>query len=159
MSSEKVKKAAPPTEEKLAVPQFELTEIGSAADDETGSIRISENVIAAVVRKYTMEVKGVARFASNTLVSGIAEMIGRRSSESNVVVDVDGDAVSISVTLVLHFGVRIPEVAALVQDVVRTRVEELTGKQVGKVNVVVQDLEEPGAEKKPHEPEVRAEQR
>ncbi len=111
-------------------------------ETEGGTIRISENVIAAVVRKYTLEVSGVIRFASGSLVGGLAEMIGRKNLESSVVVDLEGDAVNIAVTLVLEFGVRIPEVCALVQDVVRTHVEELTGKHVAKVDVVVQDLEE-----------------
>ena len=115
-------------------------------EGEYGAVRISENVIAAVVRKYTLEVKGVVRFATGSIVGGLAEMIGRRSAESSVVVDLDGDAVNIAVTLVLEFGVPIPEVAALVQDVIRSRVEELTGKHVTKVDVIVQDLENPRAE-------------
>ncbi len=110
--------------------------------DESGAVRISENVITAVVRKYTLEVPGVIRFASNTLVSGLAEMIGRKSSESNVVVNLENDAVVISVTLVLEFGVCIPEVAGLVQNIISTKVEEITGKHVAKVDVIVQDMEE-----------------
>jgi uncharacterized alkaline shock family protein YloU len=54
--------------------------------------------------------------------------------------------VNIGVTLVLEFGVHIPTVATLVQDVVREKVEQLTGKQVMRVNVTVQDLEEPSAD-------------
>jgi len=38
--------------------------------------------------------------------------------------------------------VRIPDVAQAVQDVVRLRVEELTGKHVNRVNVLVHDLED-----------------
>jgi uncharacterized alkaline shock family protein YloU len=95
-------------------------------DEETegGTIKISENVIAAVVRKYTLEVDGVVRFASS------------------MVIDLDEDTVNISVTLVFRFGVRIPDVAQAVQEVVRLRVEELTGKHVSRVNVLVHDLED-----------------
>lgn len=109
--------------------------------DEENTIRISENVIAAIVRRYVLEVSGVVRFANPSIVGGLAEMIGRRTNEGSVVVDLEGDAVNIAVNLVMAFGVRIPEVAALVQDVVRTRIEELTGKHVARVNVTVQDLE------------------
>jgi len=111
-------------------------------EDEGGAIRISENVITAVVRKYTLDVQGVVRFASSSIVGGLAEMIVRKNRESSVAVELEGDSVEISVTLILEFGVKIPEVAALVQDVIRTRVEEITGKHVSKVNVIVQDLEE-----------------
>lgn len=114
--------------------------------EEGDAVRISENVISAVVRRYTLEVDGVLRFASNTIVSGLAEMIGRRSHESNVIVDLTDDEVVISVTLVLEFGVRIPEIAAAVQEVIREKVESITGKRVNRVNVVIQDLEEPPSE-------------
>ena len=117
-------------------------EVVTSEETDNGSIRISEDVIASVVRKYTLEVDGVIRFGSGSLVSGLAEMIGRRSQESSVTVELDGDSVNISVTLVLRFGVKVPEVAALVQDVIRSRVEELTGKHVSSVDIVVQDLQD-----------------
>jgi len=115
-------------------------------EEEGDAIRISDSVIAALVRKYTLEVPGVIRFATGSIVGGIADMIGRKSRDSSIVVDHEGDIVCISVTLVVEFGVKIPEVAPLVQDVIRTRVEEQTGQHVQRVNVTVQDLEDKSAE-------------
>ncbi len=117
-------------------------EIITADESEDGAIRISENVIAAVVRKYTLEINGVIRFASTSIVGGLAEMIGRKSQDSSINVRLEGEAVNIAVTLVMRFGVKVPEVASLVQDVIRNRVEDLTGKHVTRVDVLVQDLEE-----------------
>jgi uncharacterized alkaline shock family protein YloU len=111
-------------------------------ENEGGFIKISESVIAAVVRKYTLEVDGVIRFAPQGIGGALAGMVGKRSYESSMVVEMDDDSARISVTLVLEFGVRIPDVAQMVQDVIRTRVEELTGKHVSRVNVIVQDLED-----------------
>jgi len=149
MSSKQDKKAAPDAAKDVAAqarpPQPPPPKVEE--EDEGGTIRISENVIAAVVRKYTLEVQGVVRFATGSIVGGLAEMIGRKSAEGSVVVDLEGDSVDITVTLILEFGVKIPEVAALVQDVIRSRVEELTGKHVNRVNVIVQDLEEVVREK------------
>ncbi len=119
------------------------SEVATLEDDgDGGTIQISENVIAAVVRKYTLAVDGVVRFAGGGLVGGIAGMLTKRSYDTSMVIDMDEDTVSVSVTLVLRFGVRIPEVAQTVQDVIRRRVEELTGKQVARVNVLVYDLED-----------------
>ncbi|MFA4944311.1 MAG: Asp23/Gls24 family envelope stress response protein [Lentisphaeria bacterium] len=108
-----------------------------------GEIRISDQVIGAIVRKYTLEVPGVIRFATKSLVGGLVEMIGRKSPDNNIVVEWDGDQVDVSVNLVLAFGCNVPEVAATVQEVIRAKVREMTGKGAGRVNVTVQDLEEP----------------
>lgn len=110
--------------------------------EDFNTIRISENVVASVTRKYVLQIDGVVRFASGSIVSGLAEMIGRKSQESSIVVDMEGDEVRIAVNLVLKFGVRVPDVAEAVQNVVRTKVEELTGKNVTGVRVTIQDLQE-----------------
>lgn len=119
-----------------------VEETANQTEDAADSVRISENVIASVTRKYVLQVQGVVRFASGSLVSGLAEMIGRKSQESSIVVSLDGEAVHIGVNLVLQFGVKVPEVAAAVQDIIRSKVEELTGKHVTAVRVTVQDLQE-----------------
>ncbi len=126
-------------------PEVTVPEIISEEVNEAGTIRISENVIAAVVRKYTLEVDGVIGFAAGGFGGALADMIHKRRYESSVMVNLEGDAVNIAVTLVLQFGVRIPDVAANVQDVVRSQVKELTGKNVTKVDVIVQDLQEEAA--------------
>ena len=124
---------------------------GSSNEENTvgDSIRISENVISSIVRKYTLGVPGVVRFATNSIVSGLAQMIGQKSQDSNIVVDLSSEQVNLSLNLVLAFGVNVSEVAARAQEVVRTKVEELTGKKVLRVNVTIQDLDEPAKSKEP----------
>lgn len=141
------KKSSKNTDKQARPPVTPEPELIPSEENDDGSIRISENVIAAVVRKYTLEVDGVVRFASSTIVGGLAEMIGRRNQEGSVAVHLEGEAVNISVTLILEFGVKVPEVASLVQDVIRSRVEDLTGKHVTSVDVIVQDLEDMSTEK------------
>jgi len=88
------------------------TDLLMEEENEAGTIRISENVIAAIVRKYVLEVAGVVRFATGSPLGSIAEMFGRKNSESNLIVDLEEEMVNISVTLVLEFGAKIPDVAA-----------------------------------------------
>lgn len=116
--------------------------ISEPEEIEGGTIRVSDAVIGAIVRKYALEVPGVVRFASVSLVGGLAEMIGRKTADSNIVIDMENGSVAISVNLVLAFGSRVPEVAAAVQEVIRGKVEEFTDKKVSRVNVTVQDLDE-----------------
>lgn len=115
----------------------------SEDETDTGAIRISENVVAAIVHKYVLAIEGVVRFASGSLVGNIGEFFGRPDPERRLQVDLEDDCVNIGVSLVLEFGVHIPSVAGQVQDTIRGKVEELTGKQVMRVNVTVQDLEDP----------------
>jgi len=110
-----------------------------------GEIQIAPDVVAAVVRKYTLEVPGVVRLAGQSFVGGLAEMFGRGSQHSSIQVEWDGDRVDLSVTIVIRFGEHVPTVAAHVQNVCRKYIEEITGKQVGKVNVVVHGLEDTDA--------------
>ena len=113
---------------------------------EYGSIQISEDVIAAVVRRYTLSVPGIARLAGQTLVGGLAQMIGKRMHDRSIIVDFESNHVNITVTIVIKFGEHVPSVAATVQNICRKYVEELTGQRVGKVNVIVQGLEVEGEE-------------
>ena len=117
------------------------------ADEAIDSIRISENVIASVTRRYVLQIDGVVRFHSGSLVSGLAEMIGRKSQDRSIVVTLDGEEVHIGVNLVLRFGVKVPEVASAVQNIIRSKVEELTGKHVSGVRVTIQDLQDVEEEK------------
>jgi uncharacterized alkaline shock family protein YloU len=128
-----------------------LPDAGTAGGDEgPGTIRISEDVICAIVRRCTLEVAGVVRFASPSIVGGLAEMIGRKSHDSSIVVELgERNTVAVSLNLVLAFGTHIPEVAAMVQESVRRTVSEATGMSVARVNVTVQTLDDPGREAAP----------
>ena len=115
---------------------------GAGEENGEGTIRISEDVIAAIVRKSTLNIPGVVRFASTTLAGGLAEMIGRKTRDSSVVVDMEDGIVAVSANLVLAFGCRIPDVAAAVRERIRHDVEEMTGMRVVRVNVTIQNLDE-----------------
>ncbi len=110
-------------------------------ENDMGTIQISDDVIAAVVRKYTLSVPGVARLVGQSIVGGLAGIIGKRIQDRAIRVEMDGERVSISVSIIVRFGEHVPTVATNVQNIVRKFVEELTGQQVGRVNVVVQNLE------------------
>jgi len=122
---------------------------------ETGDIQISQSVLNTIVRKFTLEVDGVIRFQSQSLMDGMLDILGKRSSDRSVVIEQgeDGNAI-ITLTLVMRFGVIIPAVAQKLQETIKSKVEELTGYKVSRVNVNVCDLEMPLAkEKKNDEPE------
>ncbi|MEA2013359.1 MAG: Asp23/Gls24 family envelope stress response protein [Verrucomicrobiota bacterium] len=112
-------------------------------ENDTGVVRISENVINSIVRHYTLSVPGVIRFASSGIVTGLAEMIGKRGVDSSTRVDIRGEFVSVYVALVIEFGKSVPEIAEQIQTLISTKVKKMTGKEVSKVDVTIQDLEMP----------------
>lgn len=150
-----VEESAETTELKATVVNASDLEVDAAPD--AGVIQISERVFAALARRFTLEVDGVIGFANSGLVGGIAGMIHKRNFENSLVVDLEEDFVNISVTLILRFGVCIPEVAQMVQDVLRNRIGEMTGKNVMRVNVFVQDLQDDSVDEIEEVPEPVAE--
>lgn len=115
------------------------TEIGVAGEGQT-SVRIADEVVSAVAAMAAMEVEGVASMAGGLAV-GLSEMLGRRNPQKGVKVEVTDRAATIELTLSVRYGVRIPDVAARVQENVRRVVEQMTGLQVAAVHVHVTGVE------------------
>ena len=115
---------------------------------EMGDVKIHENVIAALVRQAALEQEGVSRLAGSALVDDIANLVGSRRMQARAInVELAEDSrVGIEIKLNLVFGYRIPEVAERVQKAVISTVEEITGMTVMRVNVLIQEIEEPVVE-------------
>ena len=69
-------------------------------------------------------------------------MIGKKTSSSPVQVVIENDCVLVTVNAIVSFGAHIPTVAEEIQNLISTKVEEITGKSVAKVNVIISDLKE-----------------
>ena len=112
---------------------------------EMGDIKIHENVVASLVRQAALEQEGVSRLAGSALVDDIANLVGSRRMQSRAITVELGDdgRVGIEIKLNLVFGFRIPDVAERVQKAVIGTVEETTGMTVTRVNVVIQEIEDP----------------
>jgi len=122
---------------------------------EIGDVKIHENVISTLVRQAALEQEGVSRLAGSALVDDIANLVGSRRMQARAITVELGDdnRVSIEIKINLLFGYRIPEVAERVQKAVIRTVEEVTGMVVPKVNVLVQEIEDPA---EPEEEEAAA---
>ena len=115
---------------------------------EMGDVKIHENVVAALVRQAALEQEGVSRLAGRALVDDIANLVGSRRMQARAIsVELGEDGrVGIEIKLNLIFGVRIPDVAERVQRAVINTVEEITGMTVVRVNVLIQEIEDPVVE-------------
>lgn len=132
--------------EQQAVPPAQKWPIADETRDETsmGAVRIHNNVIAVIAHEAASRVAGVAEL-SGTLVDELADMIGKRSRDRGIRVAVeDENSIVIELTVVLEYGVKIPDVCARLQTEVRESVEEMTGKSVQAVNISVQSIRRAG---------------
>ena len=115
---------------------------------EMGDVKIHENVVSALVRQAALDQEGVSRLAGSALVDDIANLVGSRRMQSRAIsVELGEDGrVGIEIKLNLIFGYRIPDVALRVQKAVISAVEETTLMTVTRVNVLIQEIEDPVAE-------------
>ncbi len=101
-----------------------------------GSINISEDVIASMVRNAVLEVEGVAGLA-NTAGAEISELLGIRTLTKGVKVQfVDGKVV-VDTILTVSYGSNVVKVARTVQERVLAAVQATTGLEKVEVNVHV----------------------
>ena len=119
----------------------------SEQGNELGNVQIHDNVISIIVRKTVMATEGVARL-SGSIVDSIGELVGsRRRSSSAISIIHEDDKVTIEVKVNILFGFKIPDVSKAIQTQIIQEVENITGINVAKVGVIIQEIEEPPAVK------------
>ena len=104
-----------------------------------GSIRIADEVVKVIAGLAAIEIKGVAGM-SGGLVGGIAEMLGRKNLAKGIKVEVGEKEAAVDLYVIMEYGIRIPDIAAQIQESVKNAVERMTGLVVVEVNVNVQGV-------------------
>lgn len=120
-----------------------------------GELVISEEVISAIATNAAKDVDGIAGFCNrpvdvvNTIKKGSLKVM------SPVRVLADGEDLNISIYVNMLPGKKIRQVAEEVQRAVKESVQNMTGKLVSKVNVIIAGLEfdQPESETEPCETE------
>jgi len=106
---------------------------------ELGAVRVHHGVIAVIARLAALKVPGVVDMSSS-FTDGIASMISKHAGDRGIKVDVEGQMVSLELNIIIAYGVRIPQVAWRIQNDVRRAIEDMTGKKVKAVDVVIQGV-------------------
>ncbi|MBI2440504.1 MAG: Asp23/Gls24 family envelope stress response protein [Lentisphaerae bacterium] len=107
-----------------------------------GAIRIHNSVMAAIARLAALKVPGVVEM-SGSFAEGLASMVSKASFDRGIRVDIADQKVNLELHIVIAFGVRIPQVAWRLQNEVRQAIEDMTGKKVGLINVIIQGVKTP----------------
>ncbi len=120
-----------------------------------GELVISEEVISAIATNAAKDVDGIAGFCNRPVDEVNDIMKGSVKVMSPVRVLADGEDLNISIYVNMLPGKKIRQVAEEVQQAVKESVQNMTGKLVSKVNVIIAGLEfdQPESETEPCETE------
>lgn len=103
---------------------------------EHGKVVYASEVIAAIAALSAQEVDGVVSLTGGTKVRW-----GKKVNPKGVRVNITGDEVILYLYLSMRYGVKITEVAWVVQENVKKAVENMTGLVVSQVNVHIDGLD------------------
>ena len=108
--------------------------------ENSGEIKISNDVITAIAAQALAEIKGVQMAA--TVAEGFVDKLVKKNSQRGVKIYLDEATknADVDVHIVIAYGVNIPEISWKVQEAVKKNVEAMTDISVQKVNVFVDNV-------------------
>lgn len=104
--------------------------------EEGGSINISDDVIATMVKTAVKEVESISALA-NTAGPAVAELLTKKSVAKGIKVQFGEDEIIIDVAVLVKYGCNVINVAKTVQEHVTNAVQSMTGLEQVTVNVHV----------------------
>jgi uncharacterized alkaline shock family protein YloU len=105
-----------------------------------GRISIADNAIVTIVHDAVLSCYGVVDMAPRSLGSAISRRLGFSSEARGIDISVNGNRVTIELSVVMEYGTPIFTVASNVMQAVKFQVEQVLGMDVERVNVNVDGL-------------------
>jgi uncharacterized alkaline shock family protein YloU len=102
-----------------------------------GKTTLTPDVLLTIARMAALEVEGVKRMAP--VKGGVNSLFGRGNEGVRMVVE--DSNVLVDLYLVLDSDINIREVSRTVQQTVARAIAEMTGLEVGHVNIHIEDIE------------------
>ncbi len=107
--------------------------------DSDGDVCISDDVIATIASIATKTVDGVFEM-SGTITGGLVELFGKKNPSKGAKVTINNNTVKIDMYVVVSYGIKIPDIAEEIQQIVKSEVEAMTGLKVVEVNVNIEGI-------------------
>ncbi len=102
-----------------------------------GKTTLTPDVLLTIARMAALEVEGVNRMAP--IKGGVNSLLGRGNDGVRIMVEDSNTFVDLY--LVLDYDVNIREVSRTVQQTVARAIAEITGLEVGHVNIHIEDID------------------
>lgn len=103
-------------------------------DEDLGTVKIADDVVAMIAGLAATEVEGVAAMAGN-ITNDLMSKMGVKNLAKGVKVEVLGKRVRAELALIVEYGHNIPAVSQRVQDRVKSTIESMTGLEVSDVDI------------------------
>lgn len=108
--------------------------------NEMGIITISDQVITTIASNAAMQTYGIVGLAYKNPSDEILIMLSKKNMSKGVKIATQENRITIDLTVVLEYGVRIAVVTENIIDTVKFSVENQTGLLVDKINILVQGM-------------------
>lgn len=105
-------------------------------DQSTGRVDIADEVVAIIAGLAATEVEGVSSLSGH-ISNGDVPRLSRKSLNKAVRIEVKDGVVKTALNLYLKYGYSIPKTCALVQDKVKSAIENMTGLTVSDVDISI----------------------
>ena len=102
--------------------------------DNLGEVRIADEVVAIIAGLAATEVEGVSSMAGN-ITNELVSKLGMKNLSKGIKSEIQEGIVNVDVALNIAFGYAIPEVSTKVQERVKSAIENMTGLEVGSVDI------------------------
>ncbi|MDR6224652.1 Asp23/Gls24 family envelope stress response protein [Desmospora profundinema] len=104
-----------------------------------GKVEIAPEVIQIIGGLAAIQVEGVAG-TSGGVVDDINQFLGRKNPKHGIKVELGEDELEVAVSIIVHYGHHVPDVAVEVQQQVKGAIESMTGLTVNKVLIRVVEV-------------------
>ncbi len=105
-----------------------------------GDILIDADVLAQYAGSAAVECFGVVGMASINMKDGLVKLLKRESVSHGVNVAVEENKIWVDLHIIVAYGVSISAVAENLISNVKYKVEEFTGLEVAKINILVEGV-------------------
>ena len=107
---------------------------------DVGTIYINEDVLLKVVGYAALECYGIVAMSSKRAKDGLVEWLGRENLSKGVQIRMVDDQLDVDLFIVVEYGVSVAEVCKTIIDVVKYKLESMTGVKVRSVNISVEGI-------------------
>lgn len=112
-------------------------------ENQDGTVSFATDVVATIAGLAATEVEGVASMSNASASSGFADMFSRKSTRNftkGVHIDLEGNSVTVDVSITVEYGSPVPDVARGIQENVKKAIETMSGLEVRSVDVHVNSV-------------------